>query len=164
MELPTPAELREARRARGLTQAELASEAGVSQPLLSRIENHDVDPRLTTVHRIAAAMNGVSPVEADDAVEVATRSHLKARRESAGLTQAELAERAGVSQPLIARIETEGVNPRLSTLRSIFDAFPPESTQEGRVVDETDPDLTADQSGVDESAIMNRIAASFKDL
>ena len=41
----------------------------------------------------------------------------------AGLTQAELAERAGVSQSLIARIEIGKVNPRVSTLVRIYQAL-----------------------------------------
>ncbi|MEM0040512.1 MAG: CBS domain-containing protein [Thermofilum sp.] len=41
----------------------------------------------------------------------------------AGLTQAELAERAGVSQSLIARIESGKVNPRVSTLVRIYQAL-----------------------------------------
>ncbi len=40
-----------------------------------------------------------------------------------GLTQKELAERAGVSQSLIARIENGSVDPRLSTLRRILKAL-----------------------------------------
>ncbi len=39
------------------------------------------------------------------------------------MTQAELAERADVSQPLIARIEGGDVDPRLSTLRRIVEAL-----------------------------------------
>ena len=37
-------------------------------------------------------------------------------RTAAGLTQAELAERLGVSQPTVARLESSRSNPRLSTL------------------------------------------------
>ena len=40
-----------------------------------------------------------------------------------GLTQSALAEKANVSQPLIARIEAGDVDPRLSTLRSIISAL-----------------------------------------
>ncbi len=52
-----------------------------------------------------------------------TPEDLKKTRLELGLTQHELASRAGVSQPLIARIESDDVDPRLSTLRKIFDAF-----------------------------------------
>jgi transcriptional regulator with XRE-family HTH domain len=37
-------------------------------------------------------------------------------RAEAGLTQAELAERLGVSQPTVARLESPRSNPRLATL------------------------------------------------
>lgn len=47
-------------------------------------------------------------------------SELKDLRRKAGLTQKELAKRAGVSQSLIARIEKGTVNPRISTLRRIM--------------------------------------------
>lgn len=52
-----------------------------------------------------------------------TPEDLKKKRTELHLTQNELAKRAGVSQPLIARIESGDVDPRLSTLRKIFNAF-----------------------------------------
>jgi predicted transcriptional regulator len=57
MELPTPEDLRERRKDRlGLTQADLAERADVSQPLIARIEGGDVDPRLSTLRRIVEAL------------------------------------------------------------------------------------------------------------
>ena len=52
-----------------------------------------------------------------------TPQDLRERRNALGLTQSELAERAEVSQPLIARIEGGDVDPRLSTLRRIVEAL-----------------------------------------
>jgi len=52
-----------------------------------------------------------------------TPQDLRERRTALDLTQAELAERADVSQPLIARIEGGDVDPRLSTLRRIVEAI-----------------------------------------
>jgi predicted transcriptional regulator len=52
-----------------------------------------------------------------------TPQDLRERRTSLDLTQSELADRAEVSQPLIARIEGGDVDPRLSTLRRIVDAL-----------------------------------------
>ena len=57
MELPTPQDLRERRTALGLTQSSLAESAGVSQPLIARIEGGDVDPRLSTLRRIVNALD-----------------------------------------------------------------------------------------------------------
>ena len=86
MELPTPQDLRERRTELELTQSELADAAGVSQPLIARIEGGDVDPRLSTLRRIVAALDeaegdvvrasdlmheSVVSVEPDDAVSEA---------------------------------------------------------------------------------------------
>jgi transcriptional regulator with XRE-family HTH domain len=43
-------------------------------------------------------------------------SLLREARETARLTQAELAERLGVSQPSVARLEREDANPTIATL------------------------------------------------
>jgi predicted transcriptional regulator len=56
-------------------------------------------------------------------MQLPTPEDLKKRRNELGLTQSELAKRAGVSQPLIARIESGDVDPRLSTVKKILDAF-----------------------------------------
>ncbi|AKH97989.1 CBS domain-containing protein [Halanaeroarchaeum sulfurireducens] len=57
MHLPTPQDLRERRTELELTQSELADRAGVSQPLIARIEGSDVDPRLSTLRRIVEALD-----------------------------------------------------------------------------------------------------------
>ncbi|WP_129115771.1 CBS domain-containing protein [Halegenticoccus tardaugens] len=57
MELPTPQDLRERRTSLDLTQSALAERAGVSQPLIARIEGGDVDPRLSTLRRIVNALD-----------------------------------------------------------------------------------------------------------
>lgn len=58
---------------------------------------------------------------------------IKKLRIKAKLTQKDLAKRAGVSQSLIARIERGDVNPRLSTIRRIFEALQ-EALEEGENV------------------------------
>lgn len=55
MQLPAPADLKQKRTELGLTQSGLAKRAGVSQPLIARIESGDVDPRLSTLRKIFAA-------------------------------------------------------------------------------------------------------------
>lgn len=56
-------------------------------------------------------------------MELPTPEDLREQRNELGLTQSDLAERADVSQPLIARIEGGDVDPRLSTLRRIVNAL-----------------------------------------
>ena len=56
-------------------------------------------------------------------MDLPTPQDLRERRTALDLTQSALADRADVSQPLIARIEGGDVDPRLSTLRRIVDAL-----------------------------------------
>jgi predicted transcriptional regulator len=57
LRVPTPEDLKAFRQQLGLTQSELARVAGVSQPLIARIENNTVDPRLSTLRAIVSALN-----------------------------------------------------------------------------------------------------------
>lgn len=43
-------------------------------------------------------------------------------RRAAGMTQAELADAVGTTQPAIARLEARGSNPRIHTVERILDA------------------------------------------
>ncbi len=56
-------------------------------------------------------------------MRIPTRAELRKRRLELGMTQREVAERAGISQPLVARIETGGVDPRVSTLTKIVEVL-----------------------------------------
>jgi len=56
-------------------------------------------------------------------VQLLTAEDLRQLRKRSGLTQKELAKRAGVSQSLIARIESKTVDPRLSTVSKIISAI-----------------------------------------
>jgi transcriptional regulator with XRE-family HTH domain len=50
------AELAERRRAAGLSQIEVAQRMGTSQPAVARLEAGEVDVRMSTVERYAAAV------------------------------------------------------------------------------------------------------------
>ena len=121
MQIPTGEDVRAARNNKGMTQAELAERACVSQPLIARIESNDVDPTIDTLYRVVAAVNDSAADVEQEEVTISMPSVLEDARKQAGYTQGELADSAGVSQPLISRIEREDVNPRSSTLRSLFD-------------------------------------------
>jgi ribosome-binding protein aMBF1 (putative translation factor) len=49
--------VREAREARGWSQAQLAARVGISQPAIARLELGSTEPRVSTLHRIAAALD-----------------------------------------------------------------------------------------------------------
>ncbi|KON30670.1 hypothetical protein AC480_00610 [miscellaneous Crenarchaeota group archaeon SMTZ1-55] len=49
-------DLRRLRKRYGVTQKELALKSGVSQSLISRIENKNIDPRLSTIRKILEAI------------------------------------------------------------------------------------------------------------
>jgi len=121
MQIPTGEDIRTARQNKGLTQSELAERAGVSQPLIARIESDDVDPTIDTLYSVVAALNDSSADVEQEEVTISMPSVLEVARKQTGYTQGELADVAGVSQPLISRIERQDVNPRSSTLRSLFD-------------------------------------------
>jgi transcriptional regulator with XRE-family HTH domain len=53
---------------------------------------------------------------------VRTANLLRHARRRAGLTQVELAARAGVPQSTIGRIETDRINPTIATLRLLLNA------------------------------------------
>jgi predicted transcriptional regulator len=56
IKIATSEEIRKYRKMLGLTQKELALKSRVSQSLISRIENNDLDPRLSTIRKIVDAL------------------------------------------------------------------------------------------------------------
>jgi transcriptional regulator with XRE-family HTH domain len=54
--------VRAVRRSRFMTQAQLAQEAGIDRDTLGRIERDEVEPRLSTIVKLAGAL-GVNPRE-----------------------------------------------------------------------------------------------------
>jgi predicted transcriptional regulator len=125
MKVPSGEEIQSVRKSQGLTQSAVAERAGVSQPLIARIETGDVDPRVSTLYSIVSALNGAVPDVDQEKVKISMPSIMADARHQAGFTQSELAEVAGVSQPLISRIERQDVDPRASTLREIFRQLDP---------------------------------------
>jgi len=57
--IPTGDEIRDLRRKAGLTQAELAEKAGMSQSMVARIESGGVDPRLSTLKKVLGALESI---------------------------------------------------------------------------------------------------------
>jgi predicted transcriptional regulator len=63
-------------------------------------------------------------------MEIPTGGYLRQWRKSLGLTQSMLAERSGLTQSVIAKVETEVVDPRVSTLRKMVRALKREESPE----------------------------------
>ena len=59
---PHAALLPKQRTRRALTQAELAKRAGVTTATVARIERDEIEPRMTTLRKLAEAL-GVDPAE-----------------------------------------------------------------------------------------------------
>jgi transcriptional regulator with XRE-family HTH domain len=55
-------------------------------------------------------------------MSVSPSSLVRSARQRAGLTQTELAERAGTTQPVVARAERSDAKPTLDTLERLLDA------------------------------------------
>jgi predicted transcriptional regulator len=125
MQIPTGEDIRSVRENKGLTQSELAERAGVSQPLITRIEGEDVDPTIDTLYSVVSVLNNSTTDLEQEKVKLSMPSVLKDARKRTGYTQGELAEAADVSQPLISRIERQDVNPKASTLRELFSHLDP---------------------------------------
>jgi len=126
-------EIRRLRRQRGLTLKELADKVGLSTSYLSEVERElkrpsiEVLEKLTNILRIP--VGSLVPVsQAYDAGMASGMSSrlgkkLKQLRESMNLSQAELAQRAGLSGGLIGQIESGRTRPSLKTVQRLADAL-----------------------------------------
>lgn len=72
---------------------------------------------------------------------IPTGESIRRLRKRAGLTQKDLAERAGVSQSLISRIEKGSVDPKLSTLQSILNVLSGYTSVKKRACDIMNPNV-----------------------
>ena len=100
----------------GASQARAISAA--REALAGWLEAHLVDGRSPPR---PAPRRGATPIYVDPQLAVAVT--LRWARQEAGLTQAQLAARAGVSQQQVAKLERPGSNPSIATLRRIAEAL-----------------------------------------
>lgn len=106
---------------KNLSLQDLAGKAGISLSYLSEIERGTVYPALNTLKRIAEGL-GVPPSSVMGQ-EGSLGHKLKALREEYGLTQAQLANLAGVTAGLIGQIEQGKVQPSLKTLEKLAEVM-----------------------------------------
>lgn len=93
--------------------------AAAREALEGWLEAHLVDGRAPP--RPAKTARNAEPVEVDPQLGLAIE--LRWARQDAGLSQAELASRVGVSQQQIAKLEKPGANPSIATLRKVAAAL-----------------------------------------
>lgn len=70
---------------------------------------------------IYSRMDALTPEDRDEiALKVQIVGEIVSARKGKGMSQAELGEAAGVKQPMIARLENDGMDPQLSTVLKIL--------------------------------------------
>ena len=86
-------------------------------------------------------------------IKLVSGEDIRRLRKMMGLTQKKLAKKAGVSQSLIARIEKNSVDPRLSTVRKILGAL--SLIKEGKIAKDVmhSPVITIKSTGIIRKAV-----------
>ena len=98
--------------------------AAAKEALEGWLEAHLIDgqaPPEPKIHRRAPSGHRLAPVRIDAGLAVALQ--IRWARAKEGLTQAELAKRANVSQQQVAKLERPGENPTIGTIQKIARAL-----------------------------------------
>lgn len=98
--LPSIAELRDRRRALGVTQGRLAQTAGVSQSLVAKVERGRVEPSYRNVRALLAALDTLEGAHRPEPSvgTLATRTVVQVRRSTLLTEAAHLLRRHAISQ------------------------------------------------------------------
>lgn len=96
-------EIRKERKRKGLTQSSLARKAKVSQALIARIEKQQVDPRLSTLRKIAEALIGEAHSRGSRAIDIAIRDVIVVNHDDTIEKAVKLMRRYGISQLPVLR-------------------------------------------------------------
>lgn len=121
-------------RAKGnWTSRALAEQAQVSRRMVQLLEQGQVNVSLQAVDKLARALGvttgsllGAKPLarrDGDALIGQVLAGNLVKARKRLTLTQEQLAQRSGISRPVIAHIERQARNPSLVTLARLADAL-----------------------------------------
>ncbi|MEM2487724.1 MAG: CBS domain-containing protein [Thermoproteota archaeon] len=91
-------EIRKERKRKGLTQSTLAKRAKVSQALIARIEKDQVDPRLSTLRKIAEALMEDTQSRGSRAIDIAVRDVIVVNDDDTIEKALKLMRKYGISQ------------------------------------------------------------------
>ncbi|MGC4394289.1 helix-turn-helix domain-containing protein [Hydrogenophaga sp. T2] len=127
------ANLRALRAESNWTSSALADQAHVSRRMLQLLEMGKVNVSLGTVDKLARALGvttgsllGKRPAARQasaTSIEQVLASNLQSARKERQMTQEALAQRSGISRPVIAHIERQARNPSLQTLARLAAAL-----------------------------------------
>lgn len=117
-------QVRALRESKNLSLETLAALTGLSPSYISEIERKQTVPSLTTLRKIAKVFDVPVSLFLGNTrkVSLVTEKLVRARK-NRGMSQKELALKAGVSPGLIGQIETEKVYPSLKTIEKIAEAL-----------------------------------------
>lgn len=120
--------IRSFRKKRNMSLQELARRAELSVSYLSEIERGKKQPTLETIDKLASALNvskegffSLNDTQAPGPTTLGEKITLI--RQKKGISQADLAEKAGISAAYLCHIEKGKVLPAVSTLRAIARAL-----------------------------------------
>ena len=127
--------IRNARKAAGLTQEQLAEKCGTADSAIRKYESGRLCPRWNTARKIAEAL-GIEPAEVYDVGErtqefddeageedKAVGMRIRVERVRCGLSQEELAEKVGVTRVSIGNYERGDRNISLTVAKKIAEAL-----------------------------------------
>ena len=110
---------REARLERRLSQQEVAALSGIGQAVIAKIERGQKNITLETMMRILRVVDRELARRLKGDLKARFGENLRLARAEAGLTQTQLAERAGLSRQHISLLESGTANVKLETVATI---------------------------------------------
>jgi len=163
LRLPSPHEIRRKRAELGMTQAELAKAAGISQGMVAKVESGKIDPRLSTLKRIVDVLSSAQ-YRVQRAEDIMTRPVISVKPSETIGRAISLMKKNGLSQlPVVESRVPVGIVTESSLLREVEGSSDPHDITRlhvSEVMDELPPILppSADLRTVMPILEVNRVA------
>lgn len=138
-------DIKKVRKNLGLTQAGLASNSGVSQSLIAKIESGKLDPTFSNAKKIFDSLDRISKKKERKAIDIVNHKILSVRPDSGIKHTIKIMKKHNISQlPVIDENKAVGVVSEATILNAIIDG------KKGYVRDimEDAPPIVSDSTGV----------------